>query len=208
MKLVDLTHGLENGTGVFPGDPECVIETAHHYENGYFVSRISMGTHTGTHVDSPAHKLPGKRTLTGMPLEAFCAEHTVVIDCRQVTGEVDAMFVQAHTAELAGHEAVLFYTGWSEKWGTDAFFTGYTGLSEDAAPALKQLGVRMVGLESPSVNAERHATVHESILKEEIIIVESICHPEQLLGQNFAFFAMPLKLIDRDGSPVRAFAVL
>ena len=208
MKIIDLTHALENGSSVFPGDPACIIETAHHYENGYFVSNISMGSHTGTHVDTPAHKLEGARSLTDFPLETFCAENAAVLDCRGVTGEIDAAFLNAHREELRGCEAVLLLTGWSSHWGGMGFFSGYTGLNEDAAEALKEMGIRMVALESPSVNAVRHESVHTALLSREIIIVEAVCGMEELLGKRFRFFAMPLKLSGRDGSPVRAFAVV
>lgn len=208
MKIFDLSHALENGTSVFPGDPACIIETVHHYENGYFVSNISMGSHTGTHVDTPVHKLSGAKSLTDIPLEFFCAENAVVLDCRNVSGEIDAAFLNAHRVELEGCDAVLLLTGWSSRWGDESYFAKYTGLNEDAAGVFKQMGIRMVALESPSVNAERHESVHASLLSNEILIVESVCGMEQLLGKHFRFFAMPLKLSGRDGSPVRAFAMV
>lgn len=206
MKIFDLTHDLVHGLGVFPGDPECTITSAQEYQNGYFVSKIGMGTHTGTHVDAPVHKIPGAKSLTDLSVHDFMAEKCVVLDCREIEGEIDAAFLRAHADELQGCDGVIFRSGWTEKWATDAFFNAFPGINEDAAEALKQLGIRIIGVETPSVNPARHDTVHTALLGAEIVIVEALCGLEQLEG-SFEFYAAPLKLKDRDGSPVRAFAV-
>ncbi len=206
MKIFDLTHGITHGMGVFPGDPECVVESAHSYENGYFVSRISMGTHTGTHVDAPAHKIKGARSLTDLGLEAFIAPNTAAIDCRGRQGEMDAAFIESCENELKGCDGAVFVSGWSKKWGTPEFFEGFPGFSEDAAAALKRLGIRLVGVETPSVNCVRHESVHAALLREEIVVAEALRVPENLFGR-FELYAAPLKLVGRDGSPVRAFAL-
>ena len=206
VKIIDLTHDMTDNMGVFPGDPACRITTAHDYENGYFVSEISMGTHTGTHVDTPAHKIPGTESLSELGIEPFVTEKNIVIDTRSLQGEIDAAFVKANEELLKGKEGVIFRSGWAEKFGGDEFFCDFPALSEDAAPALKALGIRLVGLETPSVNPVRHDTVHEAYLKERIIIVEALANVENLPETGFAFFAVPLKLKGRDGSPVRAFA--
>lgn len=208
MKIVDLSHEITDGMSVFPDDPECAVETAHNYENGYFVSKLTMNTHTGTHLDAPAHKIKGGRSVTDFDLDAFCAERAFALDCRGLSGEVDAAFLKAHEDQIKGCRAVLLCSGWSSKWGNDAFFEGFPGLNEDAAKALKEMGVRMIGLESPAVNPERHTSVHQALLGEEIIVVEALCGVEALLGKPFSFFAAPLWLTGRDGSPVRAFAIL
>lgn len=206
MKIFDLTHDLVHGLGVFPGDPECTITSAQEYQNGYFVSKIGMGTHTGTHVDAPVHKIPGAKTLTDMQVHDFMAEKCVVLDCRKLEGEIDAAYLRAHAEELKGCDGVIFRSGWTEKWATDDFFNAFPGINEDAAAELKALGIRIIGVETPSVNPARHDTVHTALLGAEIVIVEALCGLEQLEG-SFEFYAVPLKLKDRDGSPVRAFAV-
>jgi len=206
VKIFDLTHDLVHGLGVFPGDPECRIESAQEYQNGYFVSKIAMGTHTGTHVDAPVHRIPGAKSLTDMDVHDFMAEKCVVLDCRGLEGEIDAAFLKANADALAGCDGVIFRSGWVKNWATDAFFNAFPGINEDAATALKELGIRIIGVETPSVNPARHDTVHSALLGEEIVIVEALCGLEQLEG-SFEFYAVPLKLKGRDGSPVRAFAI-
>lgn len=206
MKVYDLTHDLQDGLNAFPGDPPCRITTAHAYENGYFVSKISMCTHTGTHIDTPVHRIQGGKSISGFGVDAFIAERCRVIDCRDHDGEIDSAFLTAHAEEIRGCDGILFRSGWEKNWGSDAFYCDFPGISEDAAQTLKGFGVRMVGIETPSVNSARHDTVHEALLKEEIIIVEAVCGMEQLEG-TFEFHAVPLKLKERDGSPVRAYAI-
>ena len=206
MKIFDLTHDLVDGLSVFPGDPECSIQSAQEYQNGYFVSKIAMGTHTGPHVDAPVHRIPGAKTLTDMDVHDFMAEKCVVLDCRGIQGEIDAAFLKAHADTLSGCDGAIFRSGWTEKWATGDFFNAFPGIHEDAAAALKELGIRIIGVETPSVNPARHDTVHTALLGEEIVIVEALCGLEQLEG-SFEFYAVPLKLKGRDGSPVRAFAI-
>lgn len=208
MRIIDLTHDMTDNMGVFPGDPPCRITTAHHYENGYFVSEISMGTHTGTHIDTPAHKIPGRESLSELGIAPFLVEKNIVLDTRGLDGEIDAALIKRHADELRGKECVIFHSGWSEKFGTDAFFAQFPGIHEDAAPILKELGIRMVGLETPSVNPVRHDTVHDAYLRVGIIIVESLTNVAELPETDFCFYAVPLKLKGRDGSPVRAFATV
>jgi arylformamidase len=208
VKIIDLTHDITNNMGVFPGDPACRIITAHAYENGYFVSEISMGTHTGTHVDTPVHKLPGAASISELGIAPFISEKNVVIDARGLEGEIDAAFIAKNAEMISGRECVIFRSGWADKFGTDGFFNGFPALCEDAAPALKKLGVRIVGLETPSVNPVRHASVHDAYLREGMIIVEALANVGALPQTDFSFYAAPLKLKGRDGSPVRAFATV
>lgn len=208
MKIIDLTHDLTDNMGVFPGDPACRITTAHHYENGYFVSEISMGTHTGTHVDTPAHKIPQRETLSDLGIAPFIAEKCCVIDTRALSGEINADFLAQHERTLNGRECVIFRSGWERHFGTDAFFCDFPALAEDAAPFLQRCGIRIVGLETPSVNPVRHESVHDAFLRAGIIIVEALANVAELPRESFCFYAVPLKLKDGDGSPVRAFATV
>ena len=206
MKIIDLTHDLTAGMYVFPGDPGLEIEDAQRYERGYFVTRFAMGTHTGTHIDTPVHKLAGQPSITETPIEAFAAFQATVVDCRDHGKIVDASFLRSREEEFAGCDGIIIRSGWTSRFGDASFFDDFPGFDEDVAPYLKEKGIHLLGTEAPSVHPERHESVHASILKEGIIILEAVALPEQM-PDRFELYAMPLKLKDRDGSPVRAFAL-
>jgi kynurenine formamidase len=195
--------------GVFPGDPAVGILTHHNYSNGYFVSQLIIGTHTGTHVDAPIHRIPGTKSVTDMGIGAYIGFRTYVLDMTNLPKgtEITRAVLAAHTAALEGCDGILLKTGWNSTWGGASFFDGFPGMSEDAAEFFKEKDIHIVGTESPSVNAARHGSVHTALLEREIAIVESLTDLDKLTEKYVEFYAVPLKLTGRDGSPVRAFAI-
>ncbi|MFS0723494.1 cyclase family protein [Paenibacillus sp. 1P07SE] len=72
MKVIDLSLPIVDGMPVYPGDPQVRVQIAHTYASHQWELRqLSMGTHTGTHVDAPSHMHPGAATLDNLPLERF-----------------------------------------------------------------------------------------------------------------------------------------
>ena len=104
-------------------------------------------------------------------------------------------------------DAVILKTGWSSHFGKEDFFSSFPGISESGVDWLIENGIRMVGLESPSVNAIRHQEIHTLLLEKGVVIVESLTNVDQIRKSYVRLFAVPLKLQGLDGSPVRAFAM-
>lgn len=81
MKVVDLTHTVAPDMPVYPGTQPPSFEPANTYErDGFKETSFSMFTHTGTHMDPPAHLYPGRTTLDQFPAEQFLGR-ALVIDC-------------------------------------------------------------------------------------------------------------------------------
>lgn len=79
MKWIDLSLPIYNGMPVYPGDPEVTVEVAHtHEERSWELRRLSLGTHTGTHVDAPSHMHAGAASLDELPPERFCGPSRLV----------------------------------------------------------------------------------------------------------------------------------
>jgi arylformamidase len=207
-RYIDLTHGITNQTPVYPGDPAVGIQTHHDYENGYFVSRITMGTHTGTHIDAPVHKIKGGKTLDEIPVERF-AKKAYVMDLTflKPLEEITCRHLDQFTDKVKGVSAAILKTGWGSRFGKEDFFASFPGISEKAAVWFKENGIDFIGLETPSVNAVRHEEIHTLLLQNDIYIVESLANAEQITAEYVEFYAMPLKFKGLDGSPVRAFAI-
>ena len=209
IKIIDLTHPIVDGMEVFPGDPVVSVRTHNDYGNGYFVSQFSMGTHTGTHVDAPVHRIPGGKAISDLKIEQFIGWHTYVLDLSnlQPGQEITRELLKAHMDDMRNCDGLLLRTGWAKKWGAPEFFIGFPSLHEDCADFFVEQGIHIIGTEAPSVHSERHLSVHDSLLKKEITVVESVANLEKLDKKYVAFYAVPLLLQQRDGSPVRAFAV-
>ena len=81
MKVIDITHKLDEKTAVYEGDPRFSIETWRNIaSDGYMLSKMRMGTHTGTHVDAPRHYIRGGKSVYEMPLHTFVGECIVTED--------------------------------------------------------------------------------------------------------------------------------
>jgi len=79
MRVIDLSMPITDGMPVYPGDPEVKVKVAHTYEtHSWELRQLSMGSHTGTHVDAPSHMHPGAATLDELPLERFFGASRVV----------------------------------------------------------------------------------------------------------------------------------
>nr|WP_300002784.1 cyclase family protein [Tissierella sp.] len=79
MKVIDLSTSLYSGVEVFEGDPEVKIQLVHTYEkNNWQLRKIEMGSHTGTHVDTPSHMHRGKDCLDDLTLERFFGQAQVL----------------------------------------------------------------------------------------------------------------------------------
>lgn len=207
-KIIDLSHDITHQMQVFPGDPPVGILKHHDYANGYFVSQVIFGTHTGTHIDVPAHRLKGRKTIEKVGIEKFVRRAYVMdFTSLQPLEEIDKTMLDSYNNNVKDVSAVIIKTNWSQHFGKDDFFTSFPGLNEDTVEWFIQNNIELVGLESPSVNAKKHLEVHSRLLGKEIYIIESLTNLDEITQDYVMLYAVPLKFNGLDGSPVRAFAI-
>ena len=207
-RIIDLSYDITHQMKVFPADPAVGILRHHDYQNGYFVSQVIFGTHTGTHIDVPVHKIMGGRTVDEEPIEKFTGRAYVMdIPNLKPLEEITPAHLEKFAGKLKGVHAVIFRTNWGKHFGMDDFFTSFPGLSEAAVDWMHAHQISLIGLESPSVNAQRHQEIHTLLLEKEMLIVESLANVDKIPTEYVQLFAVPLKLKGLDGSPVRAFAI-
>jgi arylformamidase len=208
MQVLDLTHFITPSMPVYPGTEPPVIRQAVTVEKEGFAEKwIGMFSHTGTHIDAPAHMVPGASTLDQLPVERFCGRAWVVPVTAPVIG-VDVL--AAHEEEIARAEFVLFHTGWARKWGSPEYFADFPVLAPEAAAWLAVRGLKGVGFDA--ISADPVDTVgygnHLALFGADLILIENLTGLEALVGRRFLFSCLPLKLEAADGSPVRAVAIL
>ena len=212
MKVIDLTHTITEGMPVYPGTEPPSLTPANTYEkDGFKETRISMFSHTGTHMDPPAHLFPGRTALDQFPPEQFIGK-AVVIDCRDLA---DGEPITMERIRRAGEKAeradfLLFNLGWDKRWGTDSYFGDYPCLDEDVMDFIlngsyKGIGFDVIGLDPI---ADIDLTRHKKLFAEkEIVNIENLCRLDECGADLFWFSCFPLKTADSDGAPIRAVAL-
>jgi arylformamidase len=201
---IDISIPLRNAMVHWPGDPEVRIERVLDLEHGdsHTLSQISMGLHTGTHIDAPLHFVRKGVGIDKMPLD-------ITIGRARVIEIHDPESIKAE--ELVHHrirrgERILFKTqNSSHVWQTDEFVEDFVFLTQEAAHFLAECQVRLVGIDYLSVGGFKRdgSRVHQVLLGAGIWIIEGL--NLSLVGPGrFDLICLPIKLERGDGAPARA----
>ena len=212
MTVLDLTHTISEDMPVYPGglSPH-LAEGASFEADGFRETLLSLPSHTGTHIDAPAHLLKDGKTLDRFPPEQFFGS-ALVIDCtRQAPGTSIALSCRDGVRQLAdAADFLLFYTGWNKKWGTVDYFSGFPCFSTALSKYLAVSGKKGVGIDAISVDpVGSKLDNHLALLSAgSLVILENLCGLERLGRAPFTLVAAPLKFENADGAPARVFALL
>lgn len=208
MKLIDLTHLISEEVLPYPGTEPALLAEANTLEkDGFRETSIRMYSHTGTHMDAPAHMLRSGEYLDSMDISRFCGR-AYVMDCtRYGEGGLIGDDELRNDARLEGAEYLILSTGWEKHWNTPKYFGRFPVLTEKAAMYLSSLGIKGIGVDAMSLDTMDSTAfpVHHIIFERGMLVVENLCNLAGIRGKNVSFFALPLKFKDSDGAPVRAF---
>jgi arylformamidase len=203
-KIFDISVPVANGGVVYPGNPEIRIEPHSELSRGASsnLSRLSFGSHTGTHVDAPRHFLEAGSTVDRLPLDALIGPAQVIAFADDVMSVTAADLQQSG---LANAQRVLIRTRNSTFIKEREFHPDYTYLAPDAAEYLASAGVKLVGVDYLSVEQfhSGHHKTHRTLLGRGIVIVEGLDLSGIAPGE-YAFCCLPLRLEGLDGAPARA----
>jgi arylformamidase len=205
MQIIDLSVLLNEQTPVYPGDPATQLDRISTVEkDGHFDTYLSMVTHTGTHIDAPAHMLAAGKTLNEFPIEHFVGRG-VYIKVENNTFDLDTI----KQVDIQAGDIVLFNTNTSDYYGESAYWQDRPAMSKEIAQYLTDKKVQMVGLDTGSADAKGSGghPIHTTLLGGNVLIIENMTNLAQLEGKDFMVYALPLKL-DVDGAPARAIAVI
>ncbi len=206
--LIDLSHPIRPGMPVFPEDPEVSFEPAGALAP-WQVTRLSLGTHSGTHIDAASHYVPGGTTIDRYPLERFVLP-SYLAPVRAAAGEeVHWPSLEPVLPDDLHGRGVLIHTGWDRYWGEDES-VAHPYLGADAAAGLVARGAALVGTDALNVDATAGGTTHAhaALLGADVLIVENLTGLDALRpGRPYMCAFVPLRLEGADGSPVRAYAI-
>jgi arylformamidase len=202
--IYDISVPIVSGGVIYPGNPPIDIASASSMSAGATSngSRISFGSHTGTHVDAQHHMIDGGWTVDNMRLDVLIGRALLV----RFPGDVMAI-TAAHldSIDLAGVERILFATRNSGFIRGREFVRDYTYVAPDAAELLVKRGVRLVGVDYLSVEQFKsgHHRTHKTLLGADVIIIEGLDLSAPPPGV-YELICLPLLLKGLDGAPARA----
>ena len=212
-KSVDLTHELRNGMPIYPGDPAPRFVSYSTIEkNGVNITKLTLGSHTGTHIDAPKHYIPNGISVDQIPTQKLAGEGYVAdFSSKPIGSGITSKDLQTVLGGKIGEDdIVILYTGCSDHWGEKSVESNYTHLTGDAAEYFVSKKIRAVGIDFLSVE-KFHApepVAHKTLLKNGIFIMESLSREtKQFVGKRVLIIALPIKLQNGDGAPSRIVAV-
>jgi arylformamidase len=201
---VDVSVPLRSGMVHWPDNPPVRIDRLLDMERGDVanVSKISLGSHTGTHMDAPIHFVRDGEGMDRMPLDATIGRARVI----EIQDPVSIKPDELGSHGIGRGERILFKTrNSSREWWSQDFIEDFVYVSQEAARYLAVREVRTVGVDYLSVGGFRKDGVetHQALLGAGIWVIEGL-NLSRVEPGEYELTCLPLKVADGDGAPARA----
>jgi arylformamidase len=201
---IDISVTIKSGMVHWPDNPEIRVEKMLDMTKGDVcnVSTLSLGSHTGTHMDAPLHFIRNGKSLDKMPLDATIGPARVV----EITDKEAVKVEELLPAKIKAGERILFKTRNSKKaWKTDDFDEDFIYISKEAAQFLADRKVMTVGIDYLSVGGFKKDGIetHQALLGAGIWVIEGLNLAKVQPGK-YELLCLPIKVLNSDGAPARA----
>lgn len=201
-RLWDISPAIGTGFPVFPGDTPFALRWTWSIgaDSPVNVSEILMSPHTGSHTDAPLHYEAEGAAIADVPLERYLGACRVV-DARGAHPLVEPRHLER---ALAGAPPRLLIRT-AERARVDTWDPGFTAIAPATIDCLHAHGVRLVGVDTPSLDPADSKTLasHQRVRIHGMAILEGIVLDDVPAG-DYELIALPLKIRGADASPVRA----
>jgi arylformamidase len=202
-KWIDISVTIKSGMVHWPGDAPVQIKRIHNIDKGDSnnLSAISMGAHTGTHIDAPLHFISNGKGIDRLSFDALIGKVRVL-------GIKDRDSISVNELKryrIKRGERIIFKTSNSKLWKTNRFAKEFVYISNEAAKYMASLKIRTVGVDYLSVGGfhKNGSDVHKTLLKAGICIIEGL-NLANIKQGNYDLICLPLKILNSDGAPARA----
>ena len=186
----------------YPGNPEFELQPIKRIAEGGSsnVSRLVLGTHTGTHVDAPRHFIDDGAATEQLALDVLIGPARVI----EIATRAGITDTELAAAGAEGNTRVLIKTGNSALWTSDTFHQDYAHLTESGATYLVDRGVQLVGVDYLSVEQFKKpgAPAHHALLSRNVIIIEGL-NLSAVEPGLYEMYCLPLPIVGGDGAPAR-----
>ncbi|MGG3672836.1 arylformamidase [Bacillus nitratireducens] len=198
---IDISQPLNNDIATWPGDTPFSYEVSWSKENSGSVNvgKLTMSIHTGTHIDAPFHFDNDGKKVLDIDIDVYVGTARVI----DVSGLESIGKKELESFNLEGVERLLLRT--SSHGKANEFPDVIPHLRADIAPFLSEKGIRLIGVDVPSVDPldDKELAAHHQLFKHGIHILENVVL-DHVVDGDYELIALPLALTDADGSPVRA----
>jgi len=202
MKVIDISRTIQADMEMYTGDTGPQITKVSGLDEGdsYNTSRITLGTHTGTHVDPPLHLIRDGAGIDRLPMNTLVG-NARVLDLSSINRPIEA----GDIGPLEAGEIILLKgdSGDSGSSG-DPGTSGGAYLTAVCARYLVDIGIKTIGTDAISIGAlDEEYEVHHTLLDARIVVIEGLEMPDVEAGDYF-LVCLPLKIANGDGGPARA----
>ena len=210
MKIIDLTHIIDESMPVFPGTEPPVLNRKYTIEeHGFREAEITMFSHTGTHIDAPAHMLINGAALDELPVEKFIGK-AMVINLGSLSNKtIELKDIVSYKEKIKDVDFVIIRSDWDKYWGSEDYYKDFPALSDDAAKWISEFNLKGIGIDVISIDSmdSKNFNVLNILLNRGMIIIENLTNLSAIEKEFFILSVLPLKSKLADGSPVRAIAI-
>lgn len=199
------SHDTTENMPVFPGtEPPKIMDAYTIEKNGFAEKLLTFYSHTGTHMDAPAHMIDGC-TLDQLPINHYVGT-VFIIDAESYDIGID--YFIPHEKDLKKCDFVLLRTNWDKHWGQETYFSHFPAITKEAAIYLSSFSIKGFGVDTISVDHMENSNfdVHQILLKSNFVLIENLTNLDQICTGDF-LAVLPLKIKSSDGSPIRAIAI-
>ena len=201
--IYDITRTVTSSLAVWPGDSHFSLQQMLSVTKGDAVNltTLTLSAHTGTHIDAYYHYTADGDHPATMPLDAYVGKARVVSVDKRDGALMPADFSDC---DLSGVERLLIRSHVSnlpdDQWAEE-----FPYLSVELIEWLSGLGVRLIGLDSPSVDAlnSKDLPCHHALKRHKMVNIETLML-HNVPDNDYELIALPLKLDHACGSPIRA----
>ncbi len=204
-EYIDISFSYDDGMAIYPANPQFVCQKVSDMQKGDScnVSRITLGTHTGTHIDAPSHFVQDGMPIDQLPL-AWTNGRAKVLHIEEMVITVECL----KKYEVEKDDIIIFRTSNSDVFEGIRVLESYVTLDYEGAQYLVDKQVKMIGIDYMTIERPRELrepgkSVHTILLGNGIPVLETLdlrCVEEG----EYTLMCLPLKLQGSDGSPVRA----
>ena len=234
-KIIDLSYAYDADTIFWPTAEGFRLEKDFEgmTDKGYYyaANKFSTAEHGGTHIDSPVHFAEGRHTVDQIPLEQLIGEAVIIDVSRQClanpdyqVGSADFLEWEKANGQIPKDAIVLIRTGYGLYWPDRKKYMGtdergaeavaklhFPGLSPEAARWLTlNRSIKAIGLDTPSIDYGQSTLFesHRALFEKNIPAFENLANLDKLPVKNFIIIALPMKIRNGSGGPLRIIAIL
>lgn len=201
-KFIDLSQDIVDNMPVHPYDDKVKLYQDKFLEKDKYNNfRLEIGTHSGTHIDTPMHLTDSKTFINELPLEKFAGKGCLL----DVRGESIIGFKQEYRDIVSENDIVILFTNYSEIYGTEEYYLNHPVVNEELADFFIEKNIKMLGMDLPSPD-KYPFEIHKKLFNNNILIIENLTNLSELVNiHKFNIIAFPLK-IKAEASMVRVVA--